>query len=70
MGLRYKNILPTAVPQGLVSVVGPEHGIPQELPPTQERVLVCVPIPHLTEHALHAPNGLHFELTEIVHAFK
>jgi len=50
-----------ALPQDLVSCEGPEHGNPQESPWTQERVLVCIPIPQVTEHALHAPYSLHFE---------
>jgi len=44
-----------AVPQDRDSEDGPEHGAPQALPAIQERVLVCVPIPHFTEQALHAP---------------
>ena len=54
-----------AVPHALVSVVGPEHGAPHSLPLTQGRVLVCVPIPHFTEHALHAPYAPHLESTEM-----
>jgi len=52
-----------AVPQGRVSVDGPEHGAPQELPRVHDRDLVCVPIPHFTEHALQAPYPPHLEST-------
>jgi len=52
-----------AEPQDRVSVDGPEHDRPQELPRIQERVLVCIPLPHFTEQALQAPYPLHLEST-------
>jgi len=55
--------LMTGVPHGRVSDAGPVHGAPQALPRIQVRVLVCVPDPHLTEHALKAPKAVHLELT-------
>jgi hypothetical protein len=48
-----------AVPQDFVSDAAPAHGAPQELPAMQPRVLVCVPKPHFTEHALHPPYAPH-----------
>jgi len=50
------------VPQALVSDAGPTHGAPQELPRIQVRVLVWVPAPHLTEHALNPLKPDHLEL--------
>jgi len=50
------------VPQARVSEAGPTHGAPQELPRIQVRVLVCVPAPHLTEHALNPLKPDHLEL--------
>jgi hypothetical protein len=47
------------VPQGLDSLEGPSHGSPQALPAIQPLLLVWVPAPHPTEHAPHAPYGLH-----------
>jgi len=52
-----------AVPQGLVSVLAPEHAAPHALPAIHGRVLVWLPIPHFTEQAPHAPNDPHLELT-------
>jgi len=51
-----------AVPHDRVSVAGPSHPAPHSLPAIHGRVRVCVPIPHLTEHALHAPNAPILEL--------
>ena len=44
-----------AIPHDFVSVAGPEQGAPQALPLMHGRDLVIVPIPQLTEQALHAP---------------
>ena len=56
--------VPIGVPQALDSDEAPEHPAPHELPAIQVRVLVCVPDPHFTEHAPHAPNALSLLLTE------
>ena len=58
------NYLPIAIPHDLVSERGPVHPAPHSLPEMQVRLRVCVPIPHLTEHALHAPKALILEFTE------
>jgi len=58
-------ILPatTGVPQDRDSDDGPTHPAPHEFPAMHTRDLVCVPDPHLTEHALHAPNAPYLLLT-------
>ena len=60
-----KRHIPIAVPQDLDSDAGPVQGAPHSLPATHVRVRVCVPIPHLTEQALHAPYDPIRELTDI-----
>jgi len=50
------------VPQARVSADGPTHGVPW-VPRMQERVLVCTPAPHCTEHALKALKAVHLEGT-------
>jgi len=52
-----------ALPHDLLSERAPVHPAPHSLPAIQVRVRVCVPIPHLVEHALHAPKALNLEFT-------
>jgi len=49
------------VPHARVSDNAPTHGLPQALPAIQARVLVCVPAPHFTEHALNALKAVNLE---------
>jgi len=49
------------VPHARVSDSAPTHGLPQALPAIQVRVLVCVPAPHFTEHALNALKPVNLE---------
>ena len=48
---------PTALPQDLVSVVGPVHPVLQGPPLIQLRDRVIVPLPHRTEQALKGPHA-------------
>jgi hypothetical protein len=58
--------LTIAIPQDLVSVKDPVHGVVQAPPLIQVRDRVCVPLPHFTEQALHAPYADNFEATTAV----
>jgi len=49
------------VPHARVSDRAPTHGLPQALPAIQARVLVWVPAPHFTEHALNALKAVNLE---------
>ena len=64
MNFNKPNLL-TGDPHDRVSTDAPVHGAPQELPAIQGRDLVCVPAPHLVEHALQAPYAPHLESTEM-----
>jgi hypothetical protein len=59
-------LLTIGEPQPLDSVEAPTHAAPQPLPAIQPRLLVCVPAPHLTEHALQAPNPPHLLSTAAI----
>jgi len=55
-----------AIPQDRDSELGPEHGAPHGSALMHTRLLVCVPVPHLTEHALHAPYAPYLPFTTAV----